>query len=247
MSELNKLWQLQEIEQKLESLRRRYTEEIDNLEENLKEEKEKVSSNNSALEQIISAIKLNDKNTRAAELDLATLEKKREELKQKLYAGEVRNPKELSRAEQQLKNIEEQISKKEEYLLELMMDKEEKERDKKEVSQQLQEIEASIMVIEAKKKEKIKEQATKEEELINLILQKEKEMPLSLLETYRRVASTKRGIGIAKVKHQTCSACHMELPIALIKEAIYSKDPVFCNNCGRILLVEDQLIDLTLE
>ncbi|MGB2630726.1 MAG: C4-type zinc ribbon domain-containing protein [Candidatus Omnitrophota bacterium] len=61
----------------------------------------------------------------------------------------------------------------------------------------------------------------------------------NILDRYDRVLELRGGIALAKVNGEVCSECSMTLRPQIINEAKLKREPVFCENCSRILYVED--------
>lgn len=69
-------------------------------------------------------------------------------------------------------------------------------------------------------------------ELRNLI-------PPQILGHYDRlVARGKKGVAI--VRNQVCTGCHMRLPIGTINTLMQGQDIQLCDSCGRYLALEEQ-------
>jgi predicted nucleic acid-binding Zn-ribbon protein len=64
-----------------------------------------------------------------------------------------------------------------------------------------------------------------------------KRVPAQILGHYDRlVARGKKGV--AAVRHQTCSACHMNIPLGAVLTLRRDDDIVLCESCGRYLYLE---------
>lgn len=62
-------------------------------------------------------------------------------------------------------------------------------------------------------------------------------VPAQILGHYDRlVARGKKGV--AAVRHQTCAACHMNIPLGAILTLTRGDDIVLCENCGRYLYLD---------
>jgi predicted nucleic acid-binding Zn-ribbon protein len=66
-------------------------------------------------------------------------------------------------------------------------------------------------------------------------------IPSQILGHYDRfVARGKKGI--AAVHHQTCSACHMSVPLGAILTLQRGDDIQMCENCGRYLYLDEKSV-----
>jgi len=66
------------------------------------------------------------------------------------------------------------------------------------------------------------------------ISQLRRKIPLPILEHYNRL--TARGKkGVAIVRNQVCTGCHMRIPIGAINTLMHGDDIQMCETCGRYL------------
>jgi len=77
-----------------------------------------------------------------------------------------------------------------------------------------------------------------------LDLQKQREdsvapLPPELKELYNRIAAKKQGLALAVVHGENCSACQMKLRPQLINEIRLGEQIIVCENCSRILYIEN--------
>jgi len=64
-------------------------------------------------------------------------------------------------------------------------------------------------------------------------------VPPPVLAHYDRLcARGKRGVAI--LSHQTCTACHMHVPLGIVLELQHGEDIRCCDNCGRYLYLKDE-------
>lgn len=64
-------------------------------------------------------------------------------------------------------------------------------------------------------------------------------IPAQILGHYDRlVARGKKGIAV--VRHQTCSDCHMQVPLGSILTLQHGDDIQMCGNCGRYLYLNEK-------
>ncbi|HTV61575.1 MAG TPA: C4-type zinc ribbon domain-containing protein [Verrucomicrobiae bacterium] len=63
-------------------------------------------------------------------------------------------------------------------------------------------------------------------------------VPPQILGHYDRlVARGKKGV--AAVRHQTCTACHMSVPLGTVMTLRHGDDVQLCGNCGRYLYLDE--------
>jgi len=63
-------------------------------------------------------------------------------------------------------------------------------------------------------------------------------IPAPILAHYDRLGNQGKK-GLAVVRHQTCSGCHMRLPLAVMMELRHAEDVCLCENCRRYLYLPD--------
>jgi len=64
------------------------------------------------------------------------------------------------------------------------------------------------------------------------------QIPPSILAHYERL--TARGKkGVAIVRNQVCTGCHMKLPIGTLNTLMHDEDIQLCDSCGRYLYLPD--------
>ncbi len=65
-------------------------------------------------------------------------------------------------------------------------------------------------------------------------------IPLPILGHYERmVARGKKGVAV--VAHQTCTGCHMRVPLAVVLELSHGEDVRLCDNCQRYLYLREDV------
>jgi predicted nucleic acid-binding Zn-ribbon protein len=75
------------------------------------------------------------------------------------------------------------------------------------------------------------------------IAQLRAKVPAPVLAHYDRLGDQGKK-GVAVLRHQTCSGCHMRVPVAVVMELRHAEDVRLCDNCRRYLyLVEDTAPD----
>lgn len=103
----------------------------------------------------------------------------------------------------------------------------EKEREESKKKQEIQAVKASQLHLEAT----IEEVREKYERL-------RRELPDNILAIYDRIKKNKHGLAVAQILDENrCSGCLNPIPTQQAIEAAHSEELVFCEYCGRILLV----------
>ncbi len=65
------------------------------------------------------------------------------------------------------------------------------------------------------------------------------QVPAQILGHYDRLMVRGKK-GITAVRNQTCTGCHMRLPIAVISTLMHDADLQLCDNCGRYLYLPEE-------
>ena len=61
-----------------------------------------------------------------------------------------------------------------------------------------------------------------------------------LIEQYRRIADTRKGIALAEAKDELCSACHVRIRPQMYADLLLTETIMFCDSCSRILFVREE-------
>ena len=69
-------------------------------------------------------------------------------------------------------------------------------------------------------------------------------IPEPILGHYDRLRARDKK-GVAVVRNQVCSGCHMKLPIGVITILMQDRDIQLCDSCGRYLYLEPQSVATT--
>jgi hypothetical protein len=179
-------------------------------------------------------------NTKQKDLELQTetLKGKISSSEQKLYSGSIRNPKELSDRQAEVASLKRRLEETEEELLETMIAREEAEAAEETAREKLAQVEAEWeadqggMVDERRKlRQRLESLEAAEAELVDQI-------PGDALQIYRDLRRTKGKRAVVPVQGRTCTGCWTESPAALLKRS-RPDELVFCDNCGRLLLLEE--------
>jgi predicted nucleic acid-binding Zn-ribbon protein len=230
MSRAQLLYQLQELDNEEEAIRKRLAEIEVALGETATQRRAKkaVEKTNKLARQW--SVKQQD-----LELQVSTLKKKIADSEHRLYSGNIRNPKELSDRQAELASLKRRLEAKEEDLLETMIEREEAEIMAKKAQARLrrvnQELELSQQSLLAERKEiKTRSEAVSEQRA-NLSAA----IPADDLRLYQHLRSAK-GNAVAIVSGETCTGCWIQLfPNHLAR--VRRGDLTFCDNCERILLL----------
>jgi predicted nucleic acid-binding Zn-ribbon protein len=171
---------------------------------------------------------------KAAEWALDDLEAKLKPIKQKLYAGSVKNPKELVSMQQQASQLQSQVREEEDKILEIMSQIEA-------LQKQTTVKTARVATLEQEWTEK-KQQLLSEKAELTAVLDATRKKREGLLhnidttyvEIYENMRVRKHGLAVAKIEQGRCQGCRISVPLSEVTQA-RAGDLVQCGSCGRVL------------
>ena len=230
MNNVAVLWQLQTIDQEIDEK----TKRLHQVDESLANDPA-LSASRAAL--TTEQKKLSDLRAtlRDRELEASSLDAKIKELNQRLYSGNVANPKELDGLSKDLQMHHRLRSSLDDKLLELM--------DAVEQAQSRADAQAkSFQQSETKRGgdvEKLsQERATIEKRLAHLEADRDKtraQLDNGTRHTYDQLRRTKAGRAVVQLRRDSCGACGVTVPTGLVNRVRTGNEIVFCTGCGRIL------------
>lgn len=171
--------------------------------------------------------KIEDKNNQ--------LQTKLQEDEHALYGGKIRLPRELQDLQNEIASLKNQITVQDEDQINSMMVVEELEKNKAELLKELAEAESVFATHVAGWKG---ENTTLEKKKENLITERNaaiQNLDQTMLEKYEALRKTRRGLAVALVSEQACTACGSTLTPSDWQAARSPERLVTCSSCGRIL------------
>jgi len=229
MSQIQLLYQLQQLDSEIQEKTGRLREvlqaqkETDVLLAARKRMKTAVSTHQSAL----SAQK-----TLRGEMDILDSNKKR--AGQRLYSGNVKNPKELADLQSKIDSLGRRRTVLEDEMLELMMAVDDAEEEQAAADAQLAQIEADWKDDQADLE---KEKRTLALQLYKLGEERKTKTPLiepPLLKKYDGIIARKGGLAVSRLRGDQCSGCRLNVSQQVMKR-VNEGEIVECHSCGRIL------------
>jgi hypothetical protein len=174
------------------------------------------------------------------DLKLKTVEMKKKSFEDKLYAGQVTNPKELSSMEKEIEMLGRTRSKLDERILELydVVERQQGEANKSERAA-------------AELKQRLEQQTAQHEtrsrelnsELEQLARERQKALggvtDRALLQRYETVRARYKDAGLAKVEDGKCGGCHISVTPYTVRMLKEDGQYQACESCGRILFLEE--------
>jgi len=228
----DKLFSLQEVDTKIQI----NLKDKDDLNEKILLEDGKKAKE-SLLNEIKNAITKYQVQINKIESKIQELQNKKTDIQKKIYGGLVSNVRELQALKNEDDQLEKDINELNNYankflsklsLMEENLDKITQEVDilKENWNKNFPELEKRSEDLEIS----IKENMSNRDILLNSI-------PDDLSMIYQRLLKAKDNIAVSKVSAGTCSVCHVKFPLSTEKELMLGKEIVFCDNCGRILVI----------
>ena len=230
MSQTFKLYRLQQIDSQLDRIRAR----VRQIEAALNED-QAIKEAQKILNQATQLLEAQHKSLRYAEEKVREQRVKIEQTEATLYSGKVRNPKELQDLQNETAALKRYRSTLEDRQLEAMIAVEDAEAQQQESNQALEKVQDQF---KKKSGELTQEQATLNAELGRLETEREaaaRSIEAADLTLYNQLRQQRRGIAVAKVSDNACSACGSTLSSSLLHQARSPSQIVRCDTCGRIL------------
>ncbi|WP_211661852.1 zinc ribbon domain-containing protein [Neomoorella glycerini] len=230
---LSKLWELQEMQLRLQELQRQL--QASGLARELKREKQRLETCQETVRARMQEREELRRQIASLERACQDLAARKKQLEGKLYSGETSNPKELNNIQHKIDTTAGELAREEERAMELALQQEQLEEWLKENVSKLQAGKAAY-------REKLDQYRTWREGLqqemdvlaVNAA-RLEGEIDSKLLALY---SDLQRRLGtkvLARVVKGTCSGCHLVVPPVLLREARAGKF-IYCESCGRLLL-----------
>jgi predicted nucleic acid-binding Zn-ribbon protein len=171
---------------------------------------------------------------RDEELQLQTIQQKKRASEQRLYGGKVRNPKELSDLQAEVRSLARRQELIEETVFEGLVTIEELEATESQVAGDLQRMEDEWKAKQAELRAEQEAQAKRLSELLSERQARVDRIPASDLDTYEHLRQRKGGLAVAQLIGAECQGCMTTVSASRVKEA-RSNSLAFCGTCGRIL------------
>lgn len=176
---------------------------------------------------------------RKHEGELELLQQRRGEEQQRMYAGEIANPRELQALRAEIENIGERVERREDELLEVMQRREELAAEVDELDTRGSDLGEREEQLTAERDEAAKEVLA---ELAELKVARDEELGRisdGLLERYEAAKQRHGGVGVGAMERGICTACRMELTPLEVSDLRDAAPIASCPQCQRLLVVFD--------
>jgi uncharacterized protein len=154
---------------------------------------------------------------------------------QRLYSGQVRNPRELEDLRHKGDELRRQVATLEERDLLLMEQVEAAATVASEAEERLRQMVTDRRTLETSL---LEERKTLAAEVRSTTAERDKLRPgidASALHTYDRLRSTRGGVVVVEVKQRTCQGCRVSLTAAAEQRLRHTDAVMTCQSCGRLL------------
>lgn len=172
------------------------------------------------------------------ELETKTLEDKVASVEERLYSGQVKNPKELADLQNDAASLRRRRVTLDDVLLEAMVALEEAERAER---QKEDEREALVRRWQLDQRTLTDERRQLEADIAALTEQRDQmaaTISPSHLEPYQKLRREYAGLAMARIEDEGCTACGVQISDRQLARARLSEELSFCSNCERILVIE---------
>ncbi|MDT8305984.1 MAG: hypothetical protein RRC07_08620 [Anaerolineae bacterium] len=231
MTHVHLLYQLQQIDDELLAARRRLQVVLQELQGS--EALQRAQQRKDAAYELLQRAR---RKQNELELEFGSLNAKLKRSEQRLYSGEVRNPKELSDLQQEVASLTRRRGGLEDELLEAMVAAEEAEATYEQAASQLQAAEVSwqarheALSAERDRLEGRAEQQTAARKELSARIDR------ASLAAYENARQRRGGIAVALLQDDLCQACGIRVSGTALRGA-RAGELVTCSSCGRILIL----------
>lgn len=172
------------------------------------------------------------------ELEIKTLEDKVASVEERLYSGQVKNPKELADLQNDAASLRRRRAALDDILLEAMVALEEAERAERQKEDEREALKSRWQADQRTLMDERRQLEADIATLTELRNQKTAAISPSHLEPYRKLRREHAGMAVAHVEDEGCSACGVQISDRQLARARLSEELSFCSNCERILVIE---------
>lgn len=226
------LYTLQEVDQALETKRTALADARSRIGES-----EELAEATRTAAELWEALRAAEKGFREREWEADELRRKIEPVEQRLYQGNVQNPKELEDLQRDVESLKRRRSELEDRALEAM---EVLDQAQQALDDAQRELEGLTESTGAEQEDLRGRQASLEAEIALLERQRDEQatrIDSGLLQLYDRLFAIRQHRPVAKVEGGACQGCRISLPMNLLQRARSGSDVVQCSSCERILYV----------
>ncbi len=235
-AQLGKLWNVQLLDRRADALGAERQSLLDDSEGMARQRA--LHTDEERLAVLVAEMEGVTRRQRLLELEHKSQVAERDKLNQRLYGGEVRNPRDLAGLGKNIEGVARRISDLETGILEAM-EALETFTDKRTLLQHR--IATHRQQLEQHRNEARKRLGEVDKELPTILAQREdaaRQVDIAALREYERLRRKPGGIAIARVTAAVCGACGVELSTLVRARLRHPEELVSCEHCGRLLWEE---------
>ena len=169
--------------------------------------------------------------------EISVLEQKLQREQQRMYSGQVSNPKELSNLQAEVEMLTRRRGGLEDELLETMVARDAAvstlqslSSERNELSSSVSELSSEVARLSGEIEADLSAHQQARDELKSRLSEE-------LVALYEKIRSAKGGVGAAALERDTCQGCHTKLPAREVERLRAEGGLQRCDNCRRILVV----------
>ena len=229
MSQVLLLYRLQEIDTEYREKKQRLTEVL-----RAQKETDVLLAARKQVETAVATLKKWRTQHKELSLELEGLNAKAKRSEDRLYSGNVKNPKELSDLQNEIQALGRRRSTLEDELLEVMILIEDAEAEHQAATEALAKVETQWQHAQAGLKQEQKELALRLHVLTGQRQQQTTLIAADNLTLYNNLSQKRGGVAVARLKDNMCTGCRLTVSAHKVKE-VNEGQLVYCGGCGRIL------------
>lgn len=230
-SQAEALYQLQQIDLTIIESRKR----LEAIQQELENDIAVINAQNkvSQAEEALKPLKVK---SRDLELEMASNAQKAQNSEDRLYSGQVKNPKEMQDIQNEVESLKKRNAQLEDQALELLINLEEAEQVLSEAKINLEQIQSEA---NTQHHGLVTEQATLQTVVKQNISQREtvlKQITPDNQSVYKSLRAKKANRPTSLLNGDSCSMCGVQQTMEIVNAARRREGLIYCENCGRILV-----------
>ncbi len=229
MSQLQSLYRLQQMDTEIREKKQRLGEVL-----KAQKESEEILATRKRVETAVTTLKNWQNQRQNLSLEMDSLVEKIKRSEERLYSGNVRNPKELTDLQHEVESLGKRKGSLEDEMLEVMLQTEAAQKEKTAVDQTLNHLLTQWEKNNIYLKKEQNELALRLHHLTGVRQEQVKLIPPTLLKEYESLSPKKNGVAVAGLRVNLCLGCRTTVSMNKAKEA-HEGQIAYCGGCGRIL------------
>ncbi len=170
-----------------------------------------------------------------AEWALDDLVRRLKQHEQRLYSGNVTNPKELSTIQQEVQNLRTQQARQEETVLGMMEAAEAQQEALTRKASAISEAKQAWEISNTAGAARVAQMEAQLQALYAKRVEQAEKLDATVLKRYEGMRKIKQGRVVSKVEQSSCQCCRVILTASELQRVRISSELQTCSNCGRIL------------